>query len=103
MKKLYLSLSIMGFALPTYLVPLESIETGNYLLYAKPIHTIKSMFSNRISTIFCIDLLFAVLVFFIWTYNKTKNLKKVAFVWAMTLLFGLAGALPLFLYFQEEE
>ena len=103
MKKLYLILTLIGFLLPTFFVIQESVETGNYLLYADPLHTIRSMFANRISTIFSIDLLFAVIVFFIWTFNKSKNGKrsKLWLVWGVTLLFGFASGLPLYLYLAE--
>jgi hypothetical protein len=68
-KSLYLNLTIIGFILPTIFVVIESIETGNYLLYADPVATINGMFANRISTIFSIDLLFGVLV------AKPKNIR----------------------------
>ena len=57
-------------------------------------------FANRIATIFAIDLLFGVLVFFIWTYQEAKRLsiRNIGWVWLITMLFGFAGALPLFLY-----
>ncbi|MFK7774932.1 MAG: DUF2834 domain-containing protein [Saprospiraceae bacterium] len=104
MKKVYLVLSIIGFLLPNILVAMESIETGNILLYANPMATIKGMFANRISTIFSIDLLFGVMVFFIWSYqeSKLKNVKHVGWIWVLTMLFGLAGGLPLFLYWREK-
>ena len=104
MKKTYLILAIIGFILPSILVSIESLETGNILLYANPIATINGMFANRISSIFMIDLLFAVLVFFIWSYSEGKKykIKKVGLVWLMTMLLGLAGGLPLFLYMREK-
>ena len=72
MKKIYLVLSIIGFLLPNIFVAMESIETGNILLYANPAATIQGMFANRISSIFMIDLLLAVIVFFIWSYQESK-------------------------------
>jgi len=105
MKKAYLLLAIFGFILPTIFVIIESIETGNILLYAKPQATLDGMFSNRIAAIFSIDLLFAVLVFFIWSYNEAKKhrIKSLYVVWLLTLLFGLAGGFPLFLYLREKQ
>lgn len=104
MKNTYLVLSIIGFLLPNIFVAMESIETGNILLYADPMATIKEMFANRISTIFVIDLFFAVIVFFIWSYreSKLKNIKHLGLVWVLTMLFGLAGSLPMFLYWREK-
>ena len=102
MKHVYLLLAIIGFLAPSLLVALESIETGNILLYAKPLDTIQGMFANRISTIFMIDLLFALLVFFVWTYSdgKKQGVRRIGLVWALTLLFGLAGGFPLYLYLR---
>ena len=105
MKTWYLILAIIGFLLPNTLVLLESIETGNILLYAQPINTLEQMFVNRISSIFAIDLLFGVLVFFIWSYQTAKHLsfKSLAGIWIVTLLFGFACGFPLFLYLQKKR
>jgi hypothetical protein len=105
MKKLYLGLAILGFILPNYFVLLESIETGNVLLYGNIMDTMNGMFANRISTIFTIDLLFAVMVFFIWSYveSKRKGIKNIAVVWVITMLFGFACGLPLFLYRRAQK
>ena len=104
MNKIYLLLSIIGFIAPSVLVAIESVETGNILLYTNPIATIEGMFSNRISTIFMIDLLFAVMVFFVWTYvdGKKTGVKNLGLVWVLTMLLGLAGGFPLYLYLKEK-
>ena len=104
MKNLYLVLSIIGFIAPSILVAIESVETGNILLYANPIATIEGMFANRISTIFLIDLLFTVAVFFVWTYfdGRKIGVKKTWLVWLLTMLFGLAGGFPFYLYLKEQ-
>ena len=103
MKNLYLVLTILGFLITNILVVIESMETGNILLYAQPLHTFEEMFANRISSIFAIDLLLVVLFFFIWSYleSKSKGIKNLWVVWISTLLFGLAGAFPLFLYLRH--
>ncbi|MFK8010247.1 MAG: DUF2834 domain-containing protein [Saprospiraceae bacterium] len=62
--------------LPNYFVLLESVETGNIMLYGNIPATFKGMFANRISTIFIIDLLFGVLVFLLWSYHEAKKKKK---------------------------
>ena len=104
MKNLYLLLSVIGFIAPSILVTIESAESGNILLYSNPIATIEGMFANRISTIFMIDLLFTVVVFFIWTYvdGKKASIKNIGLVWILTLLFGLAGGFPLYLFMKEK-
>ena len=104
MKKLYLLLSIIGFIAPSILVTIESFESGNILLYTNPIATIEGMFVNRISTIFMIDLLFTVMVFFIWTYfdGKKSSIKNIGLVWILTMLLGLAGGFPFYLYLKEK-
>lgn len=104
MKNLYLTLAIIGFIAPNILVSIESYETGNLLLYTNPLATMKGMFANRISTIFMIDLLFAVMVFFIWTYydGKKTGVKKIGLVWLLTMLLGLAGGFPFYLYLKEK-
>jgi hypothetical protein len=103
MKKTYLALAIIGFAVPNILVFQESIETGNIMLYADIPATLSGMFANRISTIFGLDLLIAVLVFFVWSFNDYKAQKNWKFysIWLVTLLFGLAGAFPLYLALKE--
>lgn len=105
MRKLYLLLSIIGFIAPTVLVVQESIATGNILLYTQPLYTFEQMFANRISTIFMIDLLLAVCVFFIWTYQEHKKhkIKGLYYLWLLTMLFGLAGGFPLFLYLKDRS
>lgn len=105
MKKLYLWLAILGFCLPNSLVLLESIETGNVLLYLDPLHTFSEMFANRIASIFAIDLLFGVLVFFLWSYQvaRRRDIKGIGFVWVATMLFGFAFGLPWFLYLLEKR
>ncbi|XLS30086.1 DUF2834 domain-containing protein [Flavobacteriaceae bacterium M23B6Z8] len=105
MKKIYLFLAFIGFMIPNILVVIESIETGNIMLWTHPLKTIEAMFANRISSIFSIDLLFAVIIFFIWSYRESKrySITKVWLVWLCTLLFGLAGAFPLFLYQREGQ
>ena len=104
MKNLFLFLAIVGFIAPNILVVIESVETGNYLLYTSPMETFSDMFANRISSIFAIDLLFAVVVFFIWSYYDSKKLKikNTFLVWILTMLLGLAGGFPLYLYYREK-
>ena len=105
MKKFYLVLAIIGFIAPNIFVLQESIASGNWFFWLDPMATIEGMFPNRIATAFMIDLLFVVLVFFIWSYvdSKRKGVKNLVWVWIATLLLGLAGAFPLYLYLREAE
>ena len=98
MKSFWLVLSIIGFVLPSVLVGMESIETGNWLLYAHPVATIEGMFANRISSIFMLDLLFGVLVFFVWTHQEAKlhKVPRLWLIWGLTMLLGFAGGFPFF-------
>ena len=104
MRKIYLILAVLGYLVPNFLMLVETVENKNILLWTKPDETITALFINRISTIFAIDLLWAVLVFFIWLMLEGKRLgmknswKYILF----TLLFGLAGTFPLFLWAREK-
>lgn len=103
MKNLYLILAIGGFIAPNLLVIPYSIETGNWLFWLDPMATMEGMFPNQIASAFMIDLLWAVPVFFIWSWNEAKKLgiKNVWLYWVATMLFGVAGPLPLFLWKRE--
>lgn len=105
MRKTYLFLTFIGTILPNIFVVLESLESGNYLLYAKPLETVRGMFANNISSAFIIDLLFIVVLFLIWSYKESKRLhiKNVALIWLYTFALGIAGGLPLFLYVRERK
>lgn len=105
MKNIYLLLAVAGFIAPNIFVMQESLETGNWLLWLDPTATINGMFGNRISTAFIIDLLFAVFIFFMWSYTEAKKtgIKNVWVIWVLTMLFGMAGTFPLFLYLRERK
>ena len=104
MKNLYIFLAIAGFIAPNILVFYESVETGNILLWLDPLATMNGMFGNRIAAAFVTDLLFVVLAALIWIVVESKKLgMKNSWVYVvLTLLFGLAGSLPLFLYQREK-
>lgn len=105
MKKTYVLLTIIGTILPNIFVTLEGLESGNYLLYTYPIDTFNAMFANNISSTFVTDLLFIVILFLIWSYKEAKRLhiKNILLIWVYTFAFGIAGGLPLFLYFREKN
>ncbi|MEW7279057.1 DUF2834 domain-containing protein [Aquimarina sp. 2201CG1-2-11] len=105
MKKTYLFLLIIGTILPNIFVIVESIHTGNYLLYTRPMDTFSQMFANNVSSAFVTDLLFIVVLFLIWSYKESKRyqIKSIYWVWIYTFALGIAGGLPLFLYLREQK
>ena len=105
MKKLLLALTVLGTILPNIFVVKESLASGNYLLYTAPLDTFAAMFANNVSSAFVIDLLFVVLLFLAWSYQESKRLdiKNIGLFWGYTFAFGIAGGLPLFLYFRERK
>lgn len=104
MRSLYALLAVAGFIVPNVLVFQESVETGNILLWLDPAATLGGMFGNRIAAAFVTDLLCVVLVALVWIVIESKRLNmKNSWVYiVITLLFGLAGPLPLFLYQREK-
>ena len=100
MKTFYLVAAIVGYAAVNALMAVESVQTGNILLWTQPLESMRGVFATRISTIFAVDLLFVVLVTFVWMYHEAMRvrIKRVWLFWLLTLLFGLAGTLPLFLH-----
>lgn len=105
MKNKYLILTIIGTLLPNIFVVRETIASGNILLYAHPFDTFSAMFGNNISSAFITDLLFIVLLFLFWSYKEAKrlNIKNIGLIWIYTFGFGIAGGLPLFLYFRAKK
>lgn len=103
MKKAYLALAALGFVAPNIFATKVGMETGNYMLYTDPLTTINQMFANDIASTFIVDLLIACVVFFVWTFveSKRSGMKAPWVIWILTLLFGLSGTLPLFLYQRE--
>lgn len=101
-KSLYLLLSVLGFVLPNIYVLKETVISSNILLYSKPSKTLEALFNNAITSAFTINLLLVGLVFFIWSYqsNKKYQIPNLGLIWISTLLFGLAGGLPLYLYYR---
>ena len=105
MKRLYAALAVIGYIASNWFVVLVSMRTGNVLLWTKPRETIAGMFANAVSTAFAIDLLFAALVGCIWFYSEGRRLgmRRIPLYLLLTLAFGLAGTLPLFLYHRESR
>ncbi len=105
MKNTYLVLTIIGTILPNIFVVMESLNTGNILLYRFPVDTFNGMFANNISSAFMVDLLFIVVLFLVWSFRESKKhrIKHVMLIWVYTFAFGIAGGLPLFLFFREKS
>ena len=105
LKRIYLILAVIGFVLPNIFVYQESIQTGNVLLWFDPQSTVRQMFSTNINSAFSMDLIFVFVVFFVWTYHQglRYRMKNIWVIWVFSLLFGLAGPFPLFLYYREEK
>ena len=105
MKRIYPFLIVVGFLLPNYFVLLETVENGNILLYGDIPETFSQLFANRISTIFALDSLWTVLVFFIWSHFEAKatGVKNVWWVWVFTMAFGIASGFPLFLWLRARS
>ena len=105
MKKYYLLFAIIGFVAPNVFVLKESIESGNIMLWYDVVATLNTMFSTNINAAFSIDLLLVVVVFFVWTAKNQKvyKLKKLWVIWGLTMVLGLSGAFPLYLYLIEKN
>lgn len=84
---------------------MESVDSGNILFYADPVATFEGMFANNYSSAFAVDLLFVVFLFLFWSYRESKKLgmKNVFLYWVYTFAFGIAGGLPLFLFFRQSK
>ncbi len=105
MKNTYLLASIIGFIAPNIFALKESIETGNILLWRRPLDTFQGMFANNISSAFSIDLLLVVLVFLLWSYYEAQKLQipRWGLILGLTMFFGMSGTFPLFLYWRQQK
>ena len=105
MERVYLSLAVVGFLVPNTVAVIESVQTGNILFWTDPARTISELFVNRTSTAFGLDLLATAAAALVWMTHEAKRLgmRRVWRFWVLTLLFGLGGPLPLFLYFRERR
>ena len=104
MTTLYLSLAVVGFAIPASLLP-AAIARGNALLIAKPAETLELAFANYAAAAFTAALLWGVLVFCLWVLVESRR-SALEHGWlfiALACLFGVSGPLPLFLYYRERR
>ena len=102
-KHWYLLLTVVGFLAPNVFVTMESEATGNILLWAKPIDTLKALFSKNFPATLATELILVMIVFFVWSYKSAKKyrIRITPLLLLCTLLFGISGTFPLFLYLRE--
>lgn len=105
MARVYLGLAIIGFLVPNTVAIIESIETGNILFWTDPARTTSELLVNRTSTAFALDLFAVAITALIWMTREARRvgISGVWRFWVLTLLFGLGGPLPLFLYLRERR
>jgi hypothetical protein len=104
MKTLWLILSVGGFLAPAYWLWKVTFVEGNVLFWTDPTATTMATFANDYTTAFVVDLFYVVAMFFIFSWHEARRLeiKNVWVVWVLTLLFGVAGPFPLFMYMREK-
>lgn len=102
---IYLALAIAGYAITGIPMVLETMRSGNILFWTDPHRTASELFANLTSTSFALDAMVAAVVLIIWMTVESRRLKigRVWLFWVLTLLFGIAGTFPLFLYFRERH
>jgi hypothetical protein len=98
MRKVYLVLAILGFALPyAFFIPfLLENDLNLRLLLDQP-------FANRISSFFSVDLIISTVVFWVFIYREAI-IHQMGNWWVFlvaSLTVGLSFALPPYLFFRE--
>lgn len=105
MQGLYLTLAVIGYLAPGVPMAIESVRSGNLLFWTDPQRTTAELFANLTSTAFALDLAAVVVVALIWMTREARRVGvgRVWAYWLLTMLFGLGGTLPLFLYMRERR
>lgn len=100
---LYLGLAILGFVVPGVPMIIESVQTGNILFWTDPMRTTAELFATRTSTAFGLDAMMAALALVVWIVYESRRSGTRGAWWfiVLILLFGVAGPLPLYLWFRE--
>jgi hypothetical protein len=103
MRYVYLALAVVGYVVTGVPMLIESVQSGNILFWTDPARTNAELFANLTTTAFALDLVVVVIVALIWITREARRLgmSSVWVYWVLTLLFGLGGTLPLFLFFRE--
>jgi hypothetical protein len=104
-RRVYLALAVVGYVAAGVPMLLESARSGNFLFWTQRQRTTSELFANLTGTAFALDLLTVVLVALVWMTREARRvgIGRVWGYWALTLLFGLGGTLPLFLYVRERR
>jgi hypothetical protein len=105
MQGVYLTLAGIGYLAPGVPMVVESARSGNLLFWTDPQRTMSELFVNLTSTAFALDLAVAVFVALVWMTREARRvgMSRAWVFWLLTLLFGLGGTLPLFLYLRERR
>ena len=105
MQGVYLTLAVIGYLAPGVPMVIESARSGNLLFWTDPQRTTSELFVNLTSTAFTLDLAAVVVVALVWMTREARRvgIGRVWAFWVLTLLFGLGGTLPLFLYARERQ
>ena len=99
----YLALAVVGYIVAGVPTIMETMESGNILFWTQPMRTMSELFANKTSTAFALDAMAAAVVLCIWMVSESRRigLKSSWRFVVLTLLFGLGGTVPLFLWFRE--
>ena len=105
MSRIYLLLSVLGYAVSVPPMILESIRSGNVLFWTKPQLTVSELFANLTSTAFALDAMAVAIVMLVFMTREAHRMRipRVWIYWVLTLLFGVSGTLPLFLAMRERR
>ncbi len=105
MQRIYMAFAVAGYVATGIPMLMESARSGNLLFWTDPTRTTAELFVNLTSTAFALDLMVVVLVALVWLTREARRLgmARVWVFWVLTLLFGLGGTLPLFLFFRERR
>ena len=105
MSKVYVVLAILGYLIAVPPMILESMRSGNILFWTQPQRTISELFANLTSTSFALDAMAVAVVILVFITREARRMHigKVWIYWVLTLLFGVAGTLPLFLAVRERR
>jgi hypothetical protein len=100
MKRLYLSLAVIGWVLPYFFFVSFLIENGLDLALL-----LDQLFASYISTFFAVDLIITAIAFLVFAQQESQK-REMGNWWAYivaTLTVGPSFALPLFLYFRDQR
>ena len=105
MSRIYLVLAVLGYAIAVPPMIVESFRSGNFLFWAKPQLTVSELFVNLTSTSFALDAIAVAVVILVFITREARRLRigRVWIYWVLTLLFGVAGTVPLFLAVRERR